>query len=76
MNFIKEITFSDWARILTVSFLVGVLIFLLVLNIFPRHANCTDSQLHEVISKVQACTIKNSVCNEKQKDEILSEVCQ
>lgn len=76
MNFIKEITFSDWARILTVSFLVGVLVFLLVLNMFPRHTKCTNSQLHEVILKVEQCTKLNAICNEAAKDKILKEVCK
>lgn len=38
--------------------------------------NCTNSQLHEVIEKVEQCTKQNVICSTKMKDKILSEVCR
>lgn len=38
--------------------------------------NCTTSQLHQVIEKVELCKKQNVICSIDAKDKIIYEVCK
>lgn len=67
---------ESWERISIYLSMLCLLGLILMTKFELKESNCSDSQLHQVIEKVEACTKSKVICSSDDKDKILKEICK